>query len=145
MKDFLISEMFRLEIRWEDALYNRDGVCFFKNAYFTGPVLKQALKVKDNDHILLDFYSQYLMLVKGVYVGKFSWKEVKYKDDDNKILLSEASLSHESELNRVPKLNKDDFFVVDTSDHTTELHNMFLVYKTYVINNTNDLYRFKKC
>lgn len=145
MQGFLISEMFRLEIRWEDVSYNKDGVCFFKNAYFTGPVLKQALKINEKDHILLDFYSQYLALVKGVYVGKFSWNGVEYTKDGNSVLLKESKLEHEKELNRVPKLNKDDFFVVDTSDHTTELHNTFLVYKTYVINNDNDLYRFKKC
>ncbi len=144
MEDFLLAEMFRLELRWEKTLYDQDGICKFIGAYFTGPVLQVAQKLNGEDHMLLDFYSQYIKLVKGTYVGDFYWKGTKYSEDGKKVYLSLAILSHNTELNNVPKLKNDDYFVIDTSDHVVEKHNNALVYKTYVINPDSTMYRFDK-
>lgn len=144
MKSFLISEMFRLEIRWESVVYERPGVCRFKGAYFTGPVLQVAQKLNEKDHMLLDFYSQYIQLVKGTYVGKFDWEGIEYSEDGTKIFLKKASMVHEAELNSVPNLNSHDYFAIDTSNHVVEQHSKNLVYKTYLINPDNDLYRFER-
>lgn len=144
MNEFLLAEMFRLEIRWQDVLYEQEGVCTFVNAYFTGPVLQIAQKLEEDDHMLLDFYSQYINLVKGTYVGKFSWKGINYSDDSDKVFLNYAVMTHDTELNNVPKLNQNDYFVVDTSNHTLEEHGNNLVYKTYLINADSTMYRFDK-
>lgn len=144
MNSFLISEMFRLELKWEKAEYSEDGICRLIGAYFSGPVLQVAQKLQDPDHMLLDFYSQYIHLVKGTYVGRLDWKGVVYSEDDKIIYLNEAILSHSKELNNVPVLNPQDYFVIDTSDHIIEEHSKNLVYKTYLINSDNTMYRFEK-
>lgn len=144
MNSFLISEIFRLELRWKDAEYNEEGICKLIEAYFSGPVLQVAQKLEDPDHMLLDFYSQYVQLVKGTYVGRLDWKGVTYSDDGKKIYLKEAILSHDRELNNVPVLNPQDYFVIDTSNHTVEEHTKNLVYKTFLINSDNTMYRFEK-
>lgn len=134
-------ERYRLELHWSEVVYNKDGVCNLKNAFFSGPVLSDAEKVQDNDFIMLDFYTQYLILVRNVYVGKLSWKEVIY---DNKIIkLSDAKITHDTELNRVPKLKDKDYLIIDTRNHERAVHNINLLYKTYVVNEDGELYNFK--
>ena len=142
MTEFLSKERFKLELHWGSVEYTEDNKCLIREAYFSGPALQIAQKINNNDHLMLDFYSQYIQLVKGVYVGKFSWNEVSYKED--KIFLSNAILEHDTELIRVPILNENDYFVIDTSDHELSIHSQNLVYKTYVINEENTLYRFGK-
>lgn len=144
MNNFLLSEMFRLELRWKNTVYEQDGVCKFVEAYFTGPVLQVAQKLNDKDHMVLDFYSQYVKLVKGTYVGKLYWEGIKYSEDGKKVYLKRAAMMHEEELNSVPQLNNDDYFAIDTSDHIPERHGNSLVYKTYVINPDSTMYRFDK-
>lgn len=144
MNDFLISEMFRLELRWERVSYNREGTCEFTGAYFTGPAVQLAQKLNDKDHMFIDFYSQYISLVQGTFVGKFSWSGATYSEDGKKIFLDKSFLTHERELNNVPKLNDTDYFAIDTSDHIAEKHSYNLVYKTYLISADAVLYRFEK-
>jgi len=142
MNGFILSEMFKLELRWTDVLYEKPGECKLIGAYFTGPVLQIAQKINASDFMMLDFYSQYILLVKNVYVAKFSWGDVTYSEDGKRVFLSNAFILHDKELNNVPSLKKEDYFVIDTSDHTPEKHGNNLVYKTYVINIDNSLYRF---
>lgn len=144
MEKFLISEMFRLELKWQSVNYYDAGKCCLVGAYFTGPVLQVAQKLNEKDHMLLDFFSQYIQLVKGTYVASFNWEGTKYSADGKKIYLDNAIISHTKELNNVPILNEDDYFVIDTSDHIVEKHGRNLVYKTYLINSDNSMYRFEK-
>jgi len=142
MDSFLLSEMYRLELKWQDLVYEQPGLCKLTNAYFTGPVLQIAQKINNNDYMMLDFYSQYIQLVNNVYVAKFSWGEVIYSEDGKKVFLKDAVITHSKELNSVPQLKKEDYFVINTSDHTPDKHGNNLVYKTYVISADNTLYRF---
>ena len=144
MNQFLLSEKFKLEIRWQDVVYEQDGKCKLIGAYFTGPVIQIAQKINPNDYIVLDFYSQYIQLVKSVYMAKLVWGAVSYSDDGQKVYFTDAVLEHDKELNNVPKLNVSDYFVVDTQDHVSDKHSQFLVYKTYLINENHILYRFEK-
>jgi len=144
MEKFLISEMFRLELRWQSVDYSDEGKCYLNDAYFTGPVLQVAQKLNEKDHMLLDFYSQYIQLVKGTYVANFNWEGIKYSADGKKIYLDKAVMSHDKELTNVPLLKEHDYFVIDTSNHVVEKHSKNLVYKTYLINNENTMYRFEK-
>jgi hypothetical protein len=139
---YLISEKFRLEIHWQDAVYSQEGCCELVGAYFSGPALQIAQKINDKDHMMLDLYSQYLTLVKGVYVIKFEWLGVNYSDSENKVFLDKCYLTHTEELNTVPKLKSTDYFVIDTSDHEFSIHKYSLVYKTILIKEDHLRYRF---
>lgn len=141
MEKFNLVDRFRLELKWDKAIYEQDGICKLVDAKFSGPALTEAVKLNDNDFIMLDFFSQYLVLVENVYVAKFSWKEVTYKNDGS-ISLSGAYITHTSELNRVPKLKDTDYLMIDTSNHVMETHSFYLAYKTYVVNETTNLYKF---
>ena len=144
MTTFISSEKFRLELKWDKTLYLKEGECSFEGAFFTGPVLQIAQKINVNDFIMLDFYSQYLLLVHGVYVAKFSWGEVVYSEDGAKAFLKDALLSHNTELNNVPNLEDSDYFVIDTGNHTVDKHSFNMLYKTILVNTDNNLYKFGK-
>ena len=143
MDKFSLSERYRLELHWNKAKYERDAVCNFEGAKFSGPALSDAVRLNDQDHILIDFFSQYIYLVKSVYVAKFSWNGVEYNKDGT-ISLKNAILTHNSELNRVPKLHDNDYIVIDTSDHESVKHQYSLVYKSYVVNGDTQLYNFRR-
>lgn len=142
MAKFTFGERYRLEIRWDGVTYERPGICKLINAYFTGPVLKEALRINDNDHIMLDFYNQYAIFVRNVYVGKLSWSEVVYNGDGT-ITIKDAKITHDTELNRVPQLRDSDYLVIDTSNHEIEKHPFNLLYTTYVVNAAGELYDFR--
>lgn len=139
---FTISEKFTLSFSWETVVYNVLGACEFKGAKFTGPAMQIADPISSNDSIAVDFYSQYFVLVKDVYVGTLSWGEVVYSDDGITANLRDARLTHRSELNKVPTLSDDDWLLIDTVNHVDELHNNYMVYPTYVMKPDKDLYRF---
>jgi len=139
---FNLPEKFSLILRWRSVSYNTKGVCRFQDAYFSGPVLQIASVINPNDSIMVDFYSQYLYLVNNVFIGKLSWGNVVYVDGDNKVCLKDAYLGHSTELNKVPKLGDNDWFLIDTADHVADIHQYNLVYKTYVMKESKDLYRF---
>lgn len=141
MNKFSLSDRYTLEIHWKKANYNNEGICVFDDAYFCGPALAEAQKLNDDDYIMLDFFQQYLYLVRSVYVGKFSWRGTEYSEGGI-VKLRFSTLAHSSELNRVPKLKDNDFLIVDTSDHTIEKHAYNLLYKTYVVDGDKVLYRF---
>lgn len=141
MEKFLLSERYRLELNWGKSFYERDGVCELKNAKFSGPALSIANAIQPNDHIMVDFYRQYAILVDKVYVAKLSWKEVTY-NKDNTISLTECYLTHDTELNKVPKLRDSDYIVIDTKNHEEAVHAFNLVYTSYVINEDGVLYKF---
>ncbi len=142
MGRFLLSERYRLELHWNDVKYDQEGICLLVGAYFSGPVLSSAEKINSNDHIMLDFYSQYVEFVTSVYVAKLSWNEVVY--EGKSVFLKNAVLEHDSELNSTPQLKRTDYLVIDTKNHEMETHQYYLVYPTFVISCENDLYKFEK-
>lgn len=141
MQEFIFSDRFRLELHWKTSAYELDGICKLNGVYFSGPALVEADKINDNDSIMLDFFHQYIILVKNVYVAKFSWGQAKYNNDDT-IALKNAFITHDTELNKVPKLSNTDYLVIDTSNHETEVHQFNPLYKTYVVNTDTQLYKF---
>jgi len=141
MDKFSIGEQFRLELHWEKAIYEQDGICKLQKVYFSGPVLSNAQRIAENDYILLDFFEQYFIVAKNVYVAKLSWGEVDY-NADGRVYLSNVYISHNTELNRVPKLNSNDYLIIDTANHQVEYHSFNMVYKTYVVNCDTNLYNF---
>ena len=141
MNKFSLSDRYRLELHWSKIIYEKKGRCKLSEATFIGPALSEAVKLENNDHILLDFFSQYMVLVESVYVAKFSWREVKYNKDSS-ISLTGAFMTHDTELNKVPKLKSSDYLIIDTSNHEVEIHPFSPVYRTYVVNEDTSLYKF---
>lgn len=137
----LLGERYRLDLHWSKAVYEKEGVCKFIDACFSGPALSIAEKVNDNDGINIDFYKQYFVLVRNVYVAKLSWREVIY-NKNNTVGLGDATLTHNTELNNVPKLKDTDFIVIDTQDHEAAIHHLNLVYTSYIVNENGVLYKF---
>lgn len=141
---FELSDKFVLKLKWKAVVYERPNVCKIEGAYFSGPVLQIAQKVNSNDSMSLDVFSQYIHLVQAAYVVKLKWGEAVYSDDGKSIKLNDCFISHESELNKVPVLKNSDWFMIDTSKHTADIHAYNFVYTTYVMNSEKDLYRFEK-
>ncbi len=140
MRDlFLLGEKYRLDLTWDDAVYT-DNTCTLTNACFSGPVLQFAEKIESNNHMFLDFFKQYFILVDNVYIGKLSWGEVTYLN--NKVLLSNCVLTHESEIHKVPKLLSNDMLVIDCKQHERETHDFYTTYRTYVSNKDLQVYNF---
>ena len=141
MQEFIFSDRYRLELHWKSTVYEQDGVCKLNGACFSGPSLVEAVRINDNDNIMLDFFHQYIILVENVYVARFSWGEVVYNKDDT-ITLKNALITHDTQLNKVPKLSDTDFLILDTSNHESETHQFNPLYKTYVVNTDVQLYKF---
>jgi hypothetical protein len=137
---FLLSEKYRLELRWKSTSYN-DGACELKKAYFTGPALSIASRIGDNEYIYLDFFKQYFPALVNVYVAKFKWGTVIYNGDGT-VSLRNAFII-DSKVNIAPKLKNNDYIVIDTSAHTVKKHGFNLVYKSYVIDKSGNMYKFK--
>ncbi len=137
--EFSLGDKHRLDLRWESVAYF-DNICLFKGAYFSGPVLQFAEKIEPDNSMELDFFKQYFVLVDNVYIGKFSWKDVVYKEDI--VLLSECTLTHKSELHKVPKLEDMDYLVIDCRLHDRETHAFHTNYRTYVANSDSQVYNF---
>jgi hypothetical protein len=142
MGKFLLSERFRLELHWNKCTHTKAGEMHFEGAYFSGPVLKQAVELNQSDHMTLDFCHQTMVVVNNVYTGTFAWNGVEYKS--NKILLKAAVLMYDDDLKNIPKLDDEDYLVIDTRNHENEKHNFHTLYQTYVISKENDIYDYRR-
>lgn len=140
---FMLSEKYRLELNWTAVKYEHEDFCELVDAKFTGPALSIAAQVQNDDFINLDFCEQYFIVTRNTYVAKFSWGKAVYNSDGT-IGLSNAYISHDKDLHKVPKLKDTDYIVIDTKDHEEEVHSFNLVYRAYVINEDYVMYNFKK-
>ncbi|HLD90925.1 MAG TPA: hypothetical protein VI911_07935 [Patescibacteria group bacterium] len=139
---FSIAEKYTLALSWEKVEYKTDGECLLNNARLSGPALSIANKINPNEFIKLDFYKQYLLFVKNVYIAKLSWGDVVY-NKNNTVTLKEAKIVHDTELNRVPQFKHNDFILIDTSNHEDTRHAFSLVYTSYVVDEAGNLYNFR--
>jgi len=140
MKRFMLSEKYRLEIHWDKALYETEQVAKLKNCYLFGPAIKDVWKLQEEDFIDLDFVNQYVVFIDRYYIVRLIWKGVKYSPE--KIFLNNAELSNQN-LNVVPKLNKDDYILIDTRNHENEKHAYNLVYASYLLKKDGTFYDFR--
>jgi len=141
MIGFMLGEKYKLEIHWSKAVYEAEGICNLEGAYFSGPVLQIAEEIAPNNSMLLDFYKQYYIFAENVYIATFAWGAVKY-DSKGNVLLKDTTLSHDTELNRVPKLKDDDYLVIDTENHEAEKHSQYPTYITIVVGADGKAYNF---
>lgn len=139
MKEFSISERFRLELHWSKASYNKDGEAILENCYLSGPVLREVGTMNSKDSINLDFVSQYIIFIKSFYITKLSWDGIHRTQ--NKIYLSNAIIKN-ANLNILPKLKRDDYIIIDTKNHEDEQHNYNMNYTSYLIKEDGTAYDF---
>ena len=140
MKEFHISERYKLEIHWQHIKYEKE-IAFLSSCFLSGPVIKELAKLNEKDYIRLDFSNAYIIFVKDSYVATFSWAGTK--NVDNKILLDSVKMENKH-LNSVPKLNSNDYIVVDCENHENEKHQQFMVYDAYLIRQDGERYSFAK-
>jgi len=137
----LLGEKYKLEIHWKRVKYEIDQIALIKGCYLSGPVLKEAVKLNDQDYIDLDFVGQYFVFVDNYYIARLSWGGVEYRSE--KIFLRDVKLENRN-LNVVPKLNNNDHIIIDTKDHEEEKHMYNFVYPAYLIRKDGELYNFSK-
>jgi hypothetical protein len=140
MKEFHITERFKLEIRWDKVIYDRDGAAELIGCYFGGPVIKEVADIAEEDRMKLDFSNQYLVFIPYFYIATLHWKGIRRVLD--KIYLYNVLLTNDN-LNVVPKLNNNDYIVVDTENHEDEKHQYYLVYPSYLIRFDGEKYDFR--
>lgn len=136
---FRISEKFILEIHWDKAVYEQEGLAKLDGCYFSGPALKEVNQLNEKDSMNLDFGNQYAVFVNQYYIAKFSWEGVRRASE--KILLSNVTLENKN-VNSVPKLNDNDYILVDTKNHTDSTHHLYLTYPSYLLRFDGDRYNF---
>lgn len=140
MKEFFISERYKLEVHWEKVIYEQDGLAKLEGCYLSGPVISNVDKLNEIDYINLDFSSQYIVFVSSYYIAKLSWVGVRY--NDGKIYLDNVVLKNKN-INSVPKLNGNDYIVIDTKNHEDEKHQFNFNYVAYLIKDDGVLYNFR--
>ena len=138
---FGAAERFRLEIYWNKVIYKKEGEASLVGCCLAGPVIKEIDQMEQEDSIALDFSNQYRIFVLQHYVARLSWNGAVHTP--TKIYLDNVVLSNKF-TNSVPKLNDNDFMVVDTKDHTDTKHEHHLTYPAYLINKEGELCNFKE-
>lgn len=138
----LLGEQYKLIFRWDKVYYVGNNVCTFENAYFTGPVLKQAEKINEGEFIRLDFTKQYYIAVDNYYVLDLHWGIVSYTTD--KVMLGQTKFMYNKEWKKAHILNNTDYIVIDTRGHEMEDHYKNLVYYSYVVDKEGQPYNFRR-
>jgi len=138
---FRISEKYRLELHWDKVIYEQDGIAKLSNCYFIGPVLKEVEEMNQIDSMSLDFGKQYILVVPYYYIANLSWDGVHQTVE--RIDLYDVVLTNKY-VNSVPKLNDDDYILMDTSKHISEKHHYYLTYPSYLLRFDGDLYSFRR-
>lgn len=141
MEKFLISERYRLELHWDKVGIAEEGLSVLRDAYFSGPALKQALKLTAPDSIKLDFCKQYSILVDNFYVADLNWYMVEYKNDI--IYLGNPVLKYQLVVDKAATLKDNDYLVIDTADHELVKHRFNMLYTTYIVNNDDELMDYR--
>ena len=139
MKEFMVSEKFRMEIHWKKVSYEKEDVANIQGCYLSGPVLKEVEQLNEEDFIKLDFASQYIIFIRNYYIAKLSWRGVKHTSE--KIFLYNAKLENMN-INVVPKLRNNDYIVIDTKNHEDEKHQHNMTYPSYLLKVDGSQYNF---
>jgi hypothetical protein len=138
--EFNIMDRYRLELHWKKVRYDVDQTAILEGCYFNGPVLKDILQLNQKDFINLDFTNQYIIFANIYYIARLSWEGVQHTTD--KIILNNVILENKN-LNVVPKLNANDYIVIDTRGHEDEKHLYNLVYPACLMHKDAEFYNFR--
>lgn len=120
-----ILNKYRLELHWDKVEYPDEELAILKGAYFSGPVLKDAAKINDNDQLLLDMTSQHSILIPDYYHAALKWGKVEYQRD--KVFLKDSTIRGKY-VNSIETLEDTDWIVIDCKEHEEAKHPFHLVY-----------------
>lgn len=123
---------YRLELHWDSLEYHDDSNVNLMGAKFTGPVLKDALRLEAPDSIDLDFTPQMLTLMDNYYIITLSWDKCQYTQEGIKLQGARLSNKH---LKTLHKIEKKDYVVIDTEKHEEDVHAFNLVYESRIMRN----------
>ena len=114
-----VLDKYRLELHWESVSYNRDDVAVLKGAYFSGPALKDAEELRQEDQLTLDMTAQHWIFASmgDFYHAILYWKGTAYQG--NKIILKEAWIKGKY-INSLEKLENQDWVLIDCKEHDTK-------------------------
>lgn len=114
-----VMNKYRLELHWDSVSYDKDDVAVLKGAYFSGPVLKDAVELQQEDRLTLDMTDQHLIFppMADFYHAVLNWKGVVYKGD--KIFLKEAFIKGKY-INSIETLENKDWILIDCKEHDTK-------------------------
>ena len=132
-------DRYRLELRWEQVFYERDGVALLMNANFSGPALKISQQLNEKDEINIDMTEQYELLIPNFYIAKVKWEGIEYKNDR---IYFDKLIIESRHINSIPKLKHTDYFIIDTSKHEEQTHAFNLNYDCYLVDELGELYKF---
>jgi hypothetical protein len=123
----MVLQKYKLELRWDAVEYNDEDLAVLKGAYFTGPVLKEAAQLRDEDQLTLDMTSQHAIFtpMADYYHAILYWKGVEYKGD--RIFLKEAWVRGKY-VNSLETLENSNWILIDCAQHEEEKHPFHLVY-----------------
>lgn len=126
-----MSSKYDLILSWASCFYLANKIKF-SGAEFSGPALKIASKLSDNDSILLDFTKQVGPVVGDWEICSLSWGRV-VSQDSYKVILEEAALRFHS-LASAKIFVPGDSILIDTSLHEDVKHQYNFVYPAKIIN-----------
>ena len=123
----MVLQKYRLELHWSSVEYPTEDVAVLKGAYFTGPVIKDAARLRDEDQLTLDMTAQHAIFtpMSDYYHGILSWKGVSYKED--RIFLNETFIRGKY-VNALETLEDHNWILIDCTQHEEAQHAFQLVY-----------------
>ncbi len=124
------KDSYRLELHWDKVEYHNDFTAFLRGAYFSGPILKSAQKIKDEDSINIDLTPQHIVVLNSYYIIKLEWGSVNYH---NGIAALDKAVITNEHLKELHKLEDRDFIVINTEKHEHTTHAFNLVYVAEVM------------
>ena len=120
-----VLQKYRLELHWQSVERNKEDVAVLKGAYFCGPVLEDAEKLREEDELTLDMTMQHKVFIPDYYQAVLRWKGVSY--GRGKIFLKEAWIRGKY-VNSIEVLENTDWLLIDCMEHEEKRHPFNLVY-----------------
>jgi len=148
MEKFLISEQYRLDIKWDRAIREKEGLARLEGCTLSGPVMSQVVGINHKDKIALDFGKQYKIFMDSYYILTLEWEGFERRDG---VFLLNKAMIRSRRLEFSPTLKDTDRIAVDTETHDTNNFKITkkegfipLNYKAFLINKEGALYNFSK-
>ena len=148
MEKFLISEQYRLDIKWDRVIREKEGLARLEGCTLSGPVMGQVVGINHKDKIALDFGKQYRIFMGSYYVLTLEWEGFERRDN---VFLLKNSIIRSRRLEFSPTLKDTDYIAVNTETHDTNNFKITkkegfipLNYKAFLIDKEGALYNFSK-
>jgi hypothetical protein len=134
-----IKEKYRLELRWDKIIKEKDDVCRIEGAYFTGPVMAEVNEIQPNDRIVLDVTPQFSTIITSYYFMTLYWKDVRYLDSN--VYLGDVTIQGDF-VSSFSGLDSKSHIDIDTENHEESVHIYNLVYKARLMDKNGKEVRY---